>query len=66
MQMHNPMPLVHDARRTYRNRMEGNPFATDARIAEQIDRLTQAYLRTANARVASLLKVEIDLLESLI
>src|ERR687898_828469 len=32
--MANLMPLVHQARRTIRNRQEGNPFATDAVIAD--------------------------------
>ena len=62
----NPMPLIHAARRTRRNREEGNPFATDRVIEEQIEELTTAYLRCRNSRIASLLKVEIDLLETLI
>jgi|GEM_PF-6979057 len=62
----NPMPLVHDARRLRRNRDEGNPFATDRVIAGQIDALTEAYLRCRDARKSELLKVEIDLLETLI
>jgi hypothetical protein len=64
--MVNPMPLSHAARRTRRNREEGNPFATDRVIAERIEELTAAYLRCRNARTANLLKVEIDLLETLI
>jgi hypothetical protein len=65
--MTNPMPLIHAARRTQRNREEGNPFATDRVIGERFDGLTTAaYLRCRNARLATLLKVEIDLLETLI
>ncbi len=64
--MANPMPLIHAARRTRRNREEGNPFTTDRVIGERIAALTIAYLRCRNARIANLLKVEIDLLESLI
>ena len=64
--MANPMPLIHAARRTRRNREEGNPFTTDRVIGERIAALTTAYLRCHNARIANLLKVEIDLLESLI
>ena len=62
--MSNPMPLIHAARRTRRNREEGNPFATDRVIEERIEELTTAYLRCRNAHIASLLKVEIDLLET--
>ena len=62
----NPMPLVHAARRTRRNREEGNPFASDRVIDERIDELTTAYLRCRNLRMANLIKVEIDLLETLI
>ena len=36
--MANPMPLVHHARRTIRNRQQGNPFATDAVITDLIGR----------------------------
>ena len=61
-----PMPIIHQARRTWRNRMDGNPFATDAVIANEIEQLTEAYLTTRNTRLASLLKVEIDRLETLI
>ena len=61
----NPIPLIHDARRTRRNREEGNPFTTDRVIAAQIDALADAYLRCRNARTSKLLKVEIDLLETL-
>ena len=64
--MTNPMPLIHAARRTRRNREAGNPFATDRVIAERIEELAAAYLRCRDARIASLLKVEIDLLETLI
>ena len=63
--MTNPMPLLNAARRTRRNREEGNPFATDRVIAERIEELTTAYLRCRNSRTANL-KVEIDLLETLI
>jgi hypothetical protein len=31
------MPLVHHARRTIRNRQDGNPFATDEVIADLIE-----------------------------
>ena len=62
----NPMPLIHDARRLRRNRDEGNPFTTDRVIAEQIDVLTDAYMRCRDTRRSQLLKVEIDLLETLI
>jgi hypothetical protein len=61
----NPMPLVHDARRLRRNRHEGNPFTTDRVIAEQIDTLTDAYMRCRDTRRCQLIKVEIDLLETL-
>jgi hypothetical protein len=60
------MPLVHQARRTIRNRQEGNPFTTDDSIRREIDQLTTAYLATNNDRVARLLKAELDLLETLI
>jgi hypothetical protein len=63
--MKNPMPLIHAARRTRRNREAGNPFATDRVIEERIEELTAAYLRCRNGRTADLLKVEIDLLETL-
>ena len=64
--MSNPMPLIHAARRTRRNRDEGNPFATDRVIEERIAELTAAYLGCGNDRISNLLKVEIDLLETLI
>jgi hypothetical protein len=64
--MTNPMPLIHAARRTRRNWEEGNLFATDWAIEERIDELTTAYLRRRNSRTANLIKVEIDLLESLV
>jgi hypothetical protein len=60
------MPLVHQARRTICNRQDGNPFATDEGIRREIDELTAAYLATRNDRAARLLKVELDLLETLI
>ncbi len=54
------MPLIHMARHSYRNWIEG--FAIENRIAE----LQAAYLRSHSDRLADLLKVEIDLLETLI
>ena len=60
------MPLVHQARRTIRERERGNPFATDDQIRRHIDQLTAAHLATRNDRVDRLLKVELDLLETLI
>jgi hypothetical protein len=42
--MANLMPLVHQARRTIRNRQEGNPFATEGVIADLIEALGTAYL----------------------
>jgi hypothetical protein len=53
------MPLVHQARRTTRNRQEGNPFATDAVIADLIDALSTAYLAAPNERVSRAIKVEL-------
>jgi hypothetical protein len=64
--MPHPMPLIHAARRTRRNREQGNPFATDRVIEARIEELTTAYLRCRNSRIANLLKVEIDLLETLV
>jgi hypothetical protein len=64
--MTNPMPLIHAARRTRRNREEGNPFATERVIEKRIGELSTAYLRCRNDRIANLLKVKIDLLETLI
>jgi hypothetical protein len=64
--MANPMPLVHQARRTIRNRQEGNPFAADEVIAELIAVLGVAYLAAPNERVSRAIKVELDLLETLI
>jgi hypothetical protein len=61
----NFMPLVHQARRTIHNRLEGNPFATDEVIAAEIESLTSAYMQAQNARIAARLKVEIDRLEML-
>jgi hypothetical protein len=58
------MPLVHHARRTIRNRQEGNPFVTDAVIADLIAALGAAYLAAPNQRVSRAVKVELDLLES--
>jgi hypothetical protein len=64
--MANLMPLVHHARRTIRNREEGNRFATDRVIAELIEALGTAYLAAPNERVSRTIKVELDLLETLI
>jgi hypothetical protein len=64
--MSNLMPLVHHARRTIRNRQDGNPFATDAVIADLIETLAAAYLAAPNERVSRAIKVELDLLETLI
>jgi hypothetical protein len=64
--MTNLMPLVHHARRTIRNRQEGNPFATDEVIAGLIEALGAAYLAAPNERVSRTIKVELDLLETLI
>jgi hypothetical protein len=64
--MTNLMPLVHHARRTIRNRQEGNPFATDEVIAGLIEALGAAYLAAPNERVCRTIKVELDLLETLI
>jgi hypothetical protein len=60
------MPLVHQARRTIVNRHAGNPFATDEVIAELIESLGAAYLTAPNARISRTVKVELDLLETLI
>jgi len=64
--MANLMPLVHQARRTIRNRHEGNPFATDEVIADLIEALSAAYLAAPNVRTSRTVKVELDLLETLI
>jgi hypothetical protein len=64
--MANLMPLVHQACRTIRNRQEGNPFATDAMVAELIEALGTAYLAALNERVSRAIKLELDLLETLI
>ena len=63
--MTNFMPLVHEARRTRRNRAAGNPFATDKTIRDLIDRLEAAYLACRNDPISRLLQVEIDLLGDL-
>ena len=60
------MPLVQQARRTIRTRQEGNPFTTDDSIRQEIDQLNAAYLAAANERVSRVIKVELDLLETLI
>ena len=64
--MANLMPLVHHARRTIRNRQQRNPFATDAVIADLIEKLSTDYLTAPNARISRTVKVELDLLETLI
>ena len=64
--MTNRMPLVHQARRTVRNRQDGNPFTTDEVIADLIEALGAAYLTAPNARISRTVKVELDLLETLI
>ena len=64
--MSNLMPLVHQARRTIRNRQEGNPFATDQVIADLIETLGIAYLAASNRGISRTIKVELDLLETLI
>jgi hypothetical protein len=64
--MTNLMPLVHQARRTIRNRQEGNPFATDEVIADLIEALGTAYLTAPNGRVCRAIKLELDRLETLI
>jgi hypothetical protein len=64
--MTNLMPLVHQARRTISNRQEGNPFATDEVIADLIEALGTTYLAAPNERVSRAVKVELDLVETLI
>ena len=64
--MTNLMPLVHQARRTICNRQEGNPFTTDEVIADLIEALGTAYLAAPNERVSRAVKVELDLVETLI
>ena len=64
--MANLMPLVDQARRTIRNRQDGNPFATDAVITDLIEALGTAYLAAPNERISRTIKVELDLLETLI
>jgi hypothetical protein len=64
--MANLMPLVHQARRTIRNRQDGNPFATDEVIADLIETLGTAYLTVSNERVSRAIKAELDLLKTLI
>ena len=60
------MPLVHQARRTIRNRQERNPFATDEVIADLIEALGTAHLAAPSARVSHAIKTELDRLEMLI
>ena len=64
--MSNLMPLVHQARRTIRNRQEGNPFATGEVIADLVDALSTAYLAAPHQRVSRTIKIELDRLEMLI
>lgn len=64
--MTNYMPLIHQARRTRDNHLAGNPFANAYSIQLRIDELTDAYARCDNAKVCQLIKVELDLLETLI
>jgi hypothetical protein len=64
--MTNLMPVVHQARRTIRNRQEGNPFATGEVIADLVDALGTAYLAAPNQRVSRTIKIELDRLEMLI
>jgi hypothetical protein len=64
--MTNLMPLVHHSRRTICNRHEGNPFATDEVITDLIEALGAAYLAAPNARISRAVKVELDLLETLV
>jgi hypothetical protein len=64
--MTNLMPLVHHARRAVRNRHESNTFTTDEVIADLIEALSAAYLAAPNARISRAIKVELDLLETLI
>jgi hypothetical protein len=62
----NLIPLVHQARRTISNRQEDNPFTTDEVIADLIEALGTAYLAAPNKRVSRAIKLELDLLETLI
>ena len=64
--MANLMPLVHQARRTIRNRQHGNPFATDEVLADLIDALGTAYPAAKGESVSRAIKVGLDLLETLI
>jgi hypothetical protein len=64
--MGNFMPLVHQARRTIRNRQDGNPFAADQVIADLIEALGTGYLAALNERVSRAIQVELDLLETVI
>jgi hypothetical protein len=64
--MTNLMPLVHHARRTIRNRQQRNLFTTDQVIADLIEALSAAYLAAPNARISRAIRVELDLLETLI
>jgi hypothetical protein len=54
------------ARRTIPNRQDGNPFPIDAVIADLIGALGTAYLAAPNERASRTIKVELDLLETLI
>jgi len=64
--MTNYMPLIHEARRSLRNRAEGNPFTTDWVLEQHAEKLTAAYFDAPNSHVAELIKVELDRLETLI
>ena len=64
--MSNLMPLIHHARRTIRNQHESSTFITDAVIVDLIEALSAAYLMAPNARTSRAIKVELDLLETLI
>lgn len=65
MRSQNPMPLIDQARHTWRNRMNGDPSATDAMIVKQIEALKRGQ-RTGNRQVVTLLQIEIDRLEMLL
>jgi hypothetical protein len=51
--MPNFMPPVHQARRTIRNRQEGNPFATDDSIQREIEQLTAGRPTSPPATIGS-------------
>ena len=64
--MTNLMPLVHHVRRTVRYRHESNHFTTDEVIADLIEALSAAYLTAPKSRTSRAIKVELDLIETLI